>query len=144
MKMREEVSNSLPPAVDTAHTTIGGVSGIITWMWCKMVYATDLGSLSYLCPWPCKAPGNSLAQKMHPITIPEQWWLTLVLTGADGTQHLPVPTCSIPICSIKTCSRVFIHLVNDRLVDGSWKGPLFSMADVLLSRLLIWTACSTN
>lgn len=78
-----------------------------------MVSATGLGSLCHPCPWPCKAPWNSLAQRTYPITIPEQWWLSLVLTGAHLAQHFPAPPGSIPACSAKACSRMSIHSVND-------------------------------
>lgn len=82
-------------------------------MWCKTVCATGLGSLSHPCPWPCKALWNSWAQRTYPITIPEQWWFSLVLTGAHLTQHFPAPPGSIPTCSTKACSHMSIHLVND-------------------------------
>lgn len=124
----EETSNAPPPAVDTAHTTIVWVSGIITWMWCKVGCATDMGSLSHLCPWPCKAPWNSLAQRTYPLQFQSSdgyLWRSLahISHSTSQCQHVPSPLAPSKF------ALMFLHLVN----DGSRKGPLFSMTNILLS-----------
>lgn len=68
----EETSNVLSAAVDTAHTTTFGLGDHYMNVMRDGLCHRPVKSVSP-CPWPCKAPWNSLAQRTHPIMIPEQW-----------------------------------------------------------------------